>query len=149
VIDPLRISVEVACSAGHAFHIWTDRIDSWWPRDHTATTMARSSICLEKEIGGRLFERTPDGQEHLWGTVTSWQPPERFGYTWHIRRDAVDATDVDIRFVPVGDRTRIDIVHSGWERLGAGGPHWRDLNRGGWDGLLPHYVAFAESEAEQ
>lgn len=143
MIDPLRISFEVGCSAPHAFHIWTDRIDSWWPRNHTATNAAGSTISLEKHIGGRLFERAPDGQEHLWGTVTSWQPPERFGYRWHIRREPADATDVDIRFVPIGDRTRVDIVHSGWEKL-ADGANWRDLNRGGWDGVLPHFVAAAE-----
>ncbi|MHC5794900.1 SRPBCC domain-containing protein [Lacisediminihabitans sp. FW035] len=144
MIDPLRISFEVGCTAAHAFHIWTDRIDSWWPRNHTATNLAGSVIGLEKHVGGRLFERALDGQEHVWGTVTAWQPPERFAYRWHIRREPADATDVDIHFVPIGDRTRVDIVHSGWENLGAAGPNWRDLNRGGWDGVLPHFVTAAE-----
>jgi hypothetical protein len=144
VTDPLRISFEVACSAAHAFHVWTDRIDTWWPRDHTATSIPGASIRLEKRVGGRLFEKTPNGDEHLWGTVTAWSPPERFGYTWHLRRDAADATDVDIRFVPLGERTRVDIVHSGWERLGSEGPGWRDRNQGGWSGVLPHFRAEAE-----
>ena len=144
MIDPLRISFEVRCSVQHAFDTWTERIDAWWPRDHTATNQPGSAIVLEKRIGGRLFERTVDGVEHLWGTVTAWSPPGLFGYSWHIRRDAADATDVEIRFVPVDDRTRVEIVHSGWERLGEGGPHWRDLNQGGWDGVLPHYIAATE-----
>ena len=35
--------------------------------------------------------------------------------------------------------TRVDIVHTGWERLGADGRSWRDANAGGWNGLLPHF----------
>jgi hypothetical protein len=144
VIEPLRVSFEVACSATHAFHIWTDRIDSWWPKDHTATNEAGSQIRLEKRVGGRLFEVTPDGGEHLWGTVTTWEPSNRFGYDWHIRRDAADATDVQITFTQHGAITIVDIVHAGWERLGSNGPKWKDLNQGGWDGVLPHYIAEAE-----
>lgn len=59
VIEPLRLSFDVACSAAHAFVVWTDRIDAWWPRDHTATNDPRSVIRLEKRVGGRLFEVTP------------------------------------------------------------------------------------------
>ncbi|MCU1481519.1 MAG: Activator of Hsp90 ATPase 1 family protein [Subtercola sp.] len=147
VIEPLRISFDVACPAAHAFRIWTDRIDTWWPRDHTATNDAESVIRLEKRVGGRLFEVTPDGEEHLWGTVTVWQPSNRFGYDWHIRRDAADATDVQISFVSHGESTTVQIVHSGWERLGANGPTWKDLNRGGWNGVLPQYIAEAEKSS--
>ena len=62
-------------------------------------------------------------------------------YCWHIRRDRVDATDVEISFVALDDgTTRVDIVHTGWERLGTEGQAWRDANAGGWDGLLPHFI---------
>ena len=32
----------------------------------------------------------------------------------------------------------MEITHTGWERLGAEAETWRDANRGGWAGLLPH-----------
>lgn len=35
----------------------------------------------------------------------------------------------------------MDIVHSGWEGLGADAEGWRDANVGGWRGLLPYFVA--------
>jgi hypothetical protein len=38
------------------------------------------------------------------------------------------------------DRTRVDIVHDGWERLGAAGDDLRARNRSGWDTLLPHFI---------
>lgn len=60
-------------------------------------------------------------------------------YLWHLRRDRRDATDVEITFTAHVDGTLVTIVHSGWERLGAEGSQWRDRNRQGWAGLLPHY----------
>jgi hypothetical protein len=69
-------------------------------------------------------------------------------YLWHIRRDRADATDVEINFLHRGDGgTRVEIVHSGWDRLGADGATWRDANRGGWDGLLPHYLNACSTHA--
>ncbi len=145
MIEPLHISFEVDCPVEHAFDTWTSRIDDWWPADHTVSNDSTSTILLEREVGGRLYERTTDGSEFDWGRITQWDPPTDFGYTWHLRRDAADATDVMISFRPTRNRrTRVDIVHSGWERLGEGGQDWRDRNRGGWNTLLPHFVAASE-----
>jgi hypothetical protein len=141
MIAPLRLDFEVDCSAEHAFHTWTARIDRWWPTDHTASGQPDAHIVLEARVGGRIYERTADSTEHDWGEVTVWDPPRTLGYLWHFRRDRSDATDVLIRFVPVGPRTRIEIEHGGWERLGSEGPDWRERNFGGWQGLLPHFEA--------
>jgi hypothetical protein len=146
MIEPLSISFEVECSADHAFDTWTQRIDTWWPPEHKATEERHTTVVLERQLGGRLFERTPAGEEHEWGRVTTWEPRRRFGYLWHIRRDASDATDVEIRFSEVDEgRARVDILHSGWERLGDGGPDWRERNQGGWSGVIPYFVAAAET----
>jgi uncharacterized protein YndB with AHSA1/START domain len=145
VIDPIRLAFEVACPADHAFTTWTSRIGTWWPADHTATAEPGLAIVLEGRPGGRIYERTAGGVEHDWGEVTLWEPPRRLGYLWHLRRDRADATEVEIRFVDLdGARTRVEIEHRGWERLGAEGEAWRDRNFGGWSSLLPHYVRAAE-----
>jgi hypothetical protein len=144
VIEPIRIDFDVACPAAHAFEVWTGWIGRWWPADHTASGEANMTVILEGRRGGRIFERTAAGIEHDWGEVTIWEPPGRFGYLWHLRRDRGDATEVEIRFVDRGDETtRVEIEHRGWEALGAEGESWRDRNRGGWATLLPHFVAAA------
>lgn len=141
MIEPLRLSQEVGCSAEHAFHTWTSRFGTWWPRGHTVSDDPGAEVVLEPRVGGRIFERTAAGDEIDWGEVTLWDAPRRLGYRWHIRRDRADATDVEILFVALDDATtRIEIVHTGWERLGAGGQAWRDANAGGWSSLLPHFL---------
>jgi uncharacterized protein YndB with AHSA1/START domain len=146
MIEPIRLTLEVDCPADHAFEVWTGGISRWWPADHSVSAEPDLTVVLEGRPGGRIYERTRAGIEHAWGTVTIWEPPTRLGYTWHLRRDAADATQVEIRFVDRGDSTTLlEIEHRGWERLGAEGETWRDRNRGGWASLLPHFVAAAAS----
>lgn len=149
MIEPLKLSIKVSCSVQHAFDAWTAKIDSWWPTDHTVSGSSTAIVILEPMLGGRIFEREPSGLEHEWGEVTVWEPPFRLGYLWHIRRQRDDATDVEIRFVAVSDdETRVEIEHTGWERLGASAQDWRDRNAGGWGSLIPHFVSEAEKEQE-
>jgi uncharacterized protein YndB with AHSA1/START domain len=146
-IEPLRHAFRVDCSPEHAFMTWTERIATWWPSDHTASGERNLQVVLEGRIGGRIFERTGSGAEHDWGEVIAWEPPHRLMYTWHLRRDRADATEVEIRFMSEGDSTRVEIEHRGWERLGAEGKEWRDRNLGGWSTLLPHFIGAATSAA--
>lgn len=142
MIEPLHLSFEVACPAEHAFAVWTARIARWWPADHTVSGEAGLEVVIEPRVGGRIFERTAAGAEFDWGEVTLWEPPERLGYTWHLRRDHADATEVEVTFIDQGNATtRVEIAHRGWDRLGAQGPGWREATRSGWAGLLPHFSA--------
>jgi uncharacterized protein YndB with AHSA1/START domain len=142
VIEPLRLSLVVACPAEHAFNTWTTRATAWWPPDHTVSRQDSLEVVFEPRVGGRIFERTPAGMEIDWGEITAWEPPRRIAYLWHIAADRSNATDVEIVFNQLPDATtRVEIEHRGWERLGAKGQPWRDANRSGWDGVLPAYTA--------
>lgn len=143
--EPLRIAFDLDCSAEHAFAVWTARIGTWWPVDHTVTGQADADIVLQPGVGGRIYERTADGTEHEWGRVTLWEPPARLAYTWHLLQHPVNATEVEIRFLERGGATvRVEIEHRGWERLGTAGEERRAQNRGGWEALLPYYRAAIE-----
>ena len=103
------------------------------------------AVVLEPRVGGRIYERTVDGKEIDWGEVTTWEPPHRLSYLWHIRRDRSDATEVTLTFVDVGDgESRLEIVHTGWDRLGTDAARWRDANAGGWSSLLPHFLSVVD-----
>jgi hypothetical protein len=145
VIEPIRLAFEVACPPDHAFEVWTGRIGTWWPADHTVSGEPRLEVVLEPHRGGRIYERTAAGVEHDWGEVTVWKPPTQLAYLWHLGADRADATEVEIRFLAQGEAaTRIEIEHRGWQRLGAAADEWRDRNRIGWQTLLPHFLAAIE-----
>jgi uncharacterized protein YndB with AHSA1/START domain len=144
VIDPLRMSFDVACPPERAFDLWTARTGTWWPAAHTVSARPGVEVVIEPGVGGRIYERTPEGDEHDWGEVTAWDPPTHLSYLWHLRQDRADATEVEITFAAAegrGTGTRMSIVHRGWEALGARGAGRRELNQRGWDGLLPHFRA--------
>jgi uncharacterized protein YndB with AHSA1/START domain len=141
VIDPLHLSFDVASTVEHAFETWTARTSAWWPRSHTVAGEP-AEVVFEPAPGGRIYERAADGREADWGRIIEWDPPHRLVYSWHLRQDAADATEVEIRFdQSAAGGTTVTIEHRGWERLGAGGPDRRDANGRGWAGLLPHYQA--------
>jgi hypothetical protein len=72
-IAPVRKSITVPWQPEAAFRRFTAGMADWWP----------GATCeIEGRVGGRVFETGPDGAEHLWGTVTLWEPPRstRAGY---------------------------------------------------------------------
>ncbi len=143
--EPLEFAFEVDCRPATAFSMWTTRASMWWPPDHSVSGDRGLEVVFEEGVGGRIFERTPSGVEHQWGRITTWEPPSRLAYTWHLRFAPEDATDVEIRFVDVGEgRTRVEIVHDGWERLGERAPQRREGNRVGWTSIFPHFVETIE-----
>ncbi len=145
VTSPLRISFDVVCPPARAFELWTSRIGTWWPPDHSVSG-APVDVVMEAGVGGRIFERTGDGGEHEWGTITVWEPPHRLGYSWYIGRAASDATDVEVTFIDLGGQTLVEIEHRGWDRMGRDAELWRSRNRIGWETLLPHFSAYAGKE---
>lgn len=145
--DALQFSFDIACPQQQAFDLWTARASSWWPADHSVSGEHGLDVVFEGRVDGRVYERTPSGAEHEWGRVTEWEPPARLAFTWHFRATPGDFTLVEIRFVRTDDRrTKVEIEHTGWERLGEGAALRRDRNRDGWAEVLPHFVEAAGKE---
>jgi uncharacterized protein YndB with AHSA1/START domain len=141
VTEPLELAFEVGCPPAAAFTLWTTRASIWWPADHSVSGERGLQVVFEERVGGRIFERTPAGTEHEWGRVTAWDPPSRLAYTWHLHSAPEEATDVEIRFVGAGGgRTRVEIVHTGWDRLGEQAPQRREGNRLGWTSVFAHFA---------
>jgi uncharacterized protein YndB with AHSA1/START domain len=98
-------------------------------------------------VGGRWFERGEDGSECDWGKVLAWEPPDRIVLAWQIdaqwRFDVNLVTEVEVRFIPEGQTTRVELEHRNIERLGAQADEARAAldSSGGWSGLLERYAA--------
>jgi uncharacterized protein YndB with AHSA1/START domain len=139
-------TVTVNAPVERAFRVFTEEIHSWWPlRTHAVDTENSDRVILEGHEGGRLFERTPAGEEHVWGVVGAWDPPHRVGYSWYPGRGAETAQEVEVTFSPVGESTRVDVRHWGWEKLGDGMEPIVAEYTTGWDKVLGRYVEAANA----
>jgi uncharacterized protein YndB with AHSA1/START domain len=136
----LRKSIVVQCTPEHAFTVFTERISDWWPFDgHSIFDDNAEAVVFEPRVGGRVYERSAGGDEGLWGALTGWDPPRGFSMTWHPGRGEETAQELELRFSAEGGGTRVDLVHTGWERLGDRraeiGGHYDE----GWDFVLGRF----------
>ena len=140
----IRKSVTVSVPVERAFQVFTEEISTWWPlRTHAVDTERSDTVVMEARVGGRLFERTPDGDEQVWGTIVAWDPPHRVTYSWHPGRGEETAQEVEVSFTPEGGGTRVDIAHYGWEKLTGPIEDTLASYREGWEMVLGRYAESA------
>lgn len=143
-IPPIVKTITVRCAPATAFRVFTVDIGRWYP---LATSSINSAVdCrLEPHVGGRLYEIGADGQETLWGHVLDWSPPHALALSWQVKCSDEEAQRIDISFRAIPDGTEVQLVHSGWEKLKAHGPEWRDKYDGGWAEVFERrFKTFAE-----
>ena len=139
-IEALRKALVVACSPERAFEVFTCEIGSWWPLgEHSIGGDKITEVVFEGALGGRIFERHSDGGEGEWGRVLEWDPPHRFAMSWYPGHNPAEATELEVRFAPEGDGTRVELEHRGWEILGDRAAESRSGYDNGWDAVLGHY----------
>jgi hypothetical protein len=147
-IAPVRKSVVVDATPAEAFDTFTAGIDRWWPRSHGIGAAPLVSSVIEPFVGGRWYTTHADGSECVVGHFSVWQPGERFVVSWEISADwkpdarAAFASEVEVRFTAeTPGRTRVDLEHRNFERMGAvPGEKMRSGVDGGWPGLLALYA---------
>ena len=87
---PLTMSFDVACSAEHAFTVWTSGIGTWWPPDHTVTGQARSAAATRIEI-------EHSGWEQLGAAGREWRDRNQAGWQTLLPHFAAAATTGEAR----------------------------------------------------
>lgn len=155
-MDPVRKTITVKATPEHAFRVFTEGVDSWWPRQHHIGTAEMKKNIIEGRTGGRCYSEQTDGTEAPWGSVLVWDPPKRVLLAWQItpqwkfEPDLSKASEVEVSFTPEsGGHTRVDLNHQYWERHGENAETMRTAvgGDGGWGGLLRLFTEAAEKVA--
>jgi uncharacterized protein YndB with AHSA1/START domain len=142
---PVRKSIVVHVPVEDAFEVFTEEMDSWWPRTHHIGKSPMRRIAVEGRSGGRCFTEQEDGTECDWGRVLLWEPPRRFVFAWQITHewgyepDLSKSSEVEVSFFPLsGDTTRVEVEHRHLERHGRGGEPMRTAvdAPNGWGTIL-------------
>jgi uncharacterized protein YndB with AHSA1/START domain len=137
VIEAVRKTVTVDCVVEEAFRLFTADADSWWPvASHSIHGDAVQEVVFEEKEGGEVFELTAEGEKGHWATVITWEPPSRLVLAWNILEREAVPTEVEIRFLPDGNRTRVELEHRGWESLAERAAEKRESYDHGWGQIL-------------
>jgi uncharacterized protein YndB with AHSA1/START domain len=142
----IRKSVTIDRSVEDAFRLYTEQLATWWPLStHSVEKENVETVIFEAHEGGRFYERAKNGDEHAWGTILVWDPPRRIVHSWHPGRGEDTAQEVELTFKPDGDGTRVELVHTGWERLGDRMRETMASYEKGWDKVLGRYEEAANA----
>ena len=143
-------TIQVKVSPERAFEVFAARMGEWWHKEHSiAAGTTQMDVIIEPRAGGRWFELGADGSEHPWGHVIAYEPPRRLLLAWQLNRDFdLDpelVTEVEVRFEPDGDGTRVHFEHRLLERMGEGVAEQFEAMDGGWGMLLELFAAQASA----
>jgi uncharacterized protein YndB with AHSA1/START domain len=140
VIEVIRKTVTVECAVEEAFRVFTADALSWWPVKTHSIHEAVDEIVFEPRVGGAVYEIGTNGERGHWATVLEWEPPHRLVLAWNILEREGDLTEVEVRFLPEGEATRVELEHRGWENVEVDGPAKRGNYDTGWDAVLAEYA---------
>ena len=138
-VEAVRKTVTVDCVVEEAFRVFTADATSWWPLDtHSLYGEKSKEVVFEQRGGGEVYELTGEGEKGHWATVLVWDPPSRLVLAWEVS-PGVRGTEVEVRFLPEGEGTRVELEHRGWERVSEHAPAKRTDYDTGWDHVLGVY----------
>ncbi|MBL8687645.1 MAG: SRPBCC family protein [Rhodospirillaceae bacterium] len=144
---PVRRSVTVKASPARAFEVFTAEFGRWWPKGHHIGKSPMSGGVIEPKAGGRWYEVCEDGSQCNWGKVLAWEPPMRLVLAWQLNAafqyDPSFFTEVEVRFTPEGEATRVDLEHRNLERFGSDAEKLATSigADSGWLSILQSYAA--------
>ena len=136
--------------------MFTDGIDTWWPREHHIGKLPLKRVIVESKNGGRCYSEQTDGSEIDWGSVLVWDPPRRLVLAWKINGnweyepEVAKSSEVEIRFTPQPDgSTRVDLEHRFFDRLGPAGAAMSAMVESpqGWGDTLRRFAETAEKSS--
>jgi uncharacterized protein YndB with AHSA1/START domain len=147
-----KAAVEVPCDPDTAFEVFTAQIGTWWKRGtrYWNDSAKGRELRFEPYVGGRLVEvyDLDTGEGFEVGRVLVWEPGKRLVFTW--RQDdwaPSEFTEVEVRFEPTGNTTRVTVEHGGWDRVPAVGAGASEDYGNGWAELLGFYAPAASAAA--
>jgi uncharacterized protein YndB with AHSA1/START domain len=143
---PVRRSIRVNAAPEKAFEVFTSGMSRWWIKSHSINKSPLKEVIMEPRAGGRWYEIGEDGSQCEWGKVLAWEPPGRLLIAWQVNGqwqfDPAIVTEVEVRFVPDGEGTQVELEHRHLERLGVAAEQTRAAldSAEGWQGLLERFA---------
>lgn len=139
--DELVRTIHLDCSVEHAFAVFTEMVDLWWPRGHRK--YRDGTLRLEPADNGALIDRATDGTEWIMGRVVAIDPPRRLTLDWY-PGSAAAPTSVEISFAHAAGGSTITVIHRPLPDSQTIWPVRAATFAAGWDAVLPAVKSCAE-----
>jgi activator of Hsp90 ATPase-like protein len=134
---PVVVDITVEAPVQDAWRTFTEDLGSWWPvLRHSIGEKRVTEVLMEGKTGGRVFERWDNGEEYVWADILEWDEPTKLALSWHPNPEATTATELEVRFEPVAEGTRVTLEHRGWESLGELAAEARESYETEWPSVL-------------
>ena len=120
MMSRILVSLRVAATPERAFCVFVHDIGAWWRPNGLFgfTTRPPGVLAFEPELGGRFTETFGDGEVFEIGRIIAWEPGVLLAFTWRQASFAPDqVTQVEVRFDPIGEETRVTVEHIGWDTI--------------------------------
>ena len=140
--ESTEVTTDIVVDApiAHVFDVFTNRMDTWWDKDHHLLEVPIAEMVFEPHVGGHIIDRGVDGSECRWARVLAYEPPAlvRFSWDinvqWQLETDPAKASEVEFTFVELApNRTHVTLTHRHLDRHGEGWQAMRDAVAKGWD----------------
>ena len=151
MIPNINKELVIAASQETCFYVFTQKMDSWWPRDYHVGSCPMREMMLEAKPEGRWYTLHEDGSEVNVGKVLTWSPYDLLVLNWQIdanfQYDPAVTTEVEVQFIPEGlGVTRVTLEHKDLDRLGEGGKSIDSMDEG-WGFIMNLYKGVTEVES--
>jgi uncharacterized protein YndB with AHSA1/START domain len=122
VSSSVLVAIRVKAAPERAFDAFTAEIGQWWVHnpEFRFTPREPGVLSFEPGEGGRLIETREGGKVFEVGRISVWEPGHRLVFGWRPAGFTPDQyTEVEVRFEPVGEETRVSVEHRGWDAIPA------------------------------
>ena len=139
--DAVTVSTSVAVDPETAFDVFTTEVDAWWrtgPK-YRMDAKRNGAMRFEPYVGGRFLEVYDDATRDAFeiGKILVWKPGDRLVFEWRGSNfEADQKTEVEVRFEPSDEGTRVTLEHRGWDALPQDAPARHRLPEAEFYGLL-------------
>jgi len=120
VTSKVFISLRVPVDPTRAFEAFTREISSWWRPNHLfqITPQGDGELAFEPGTAGRLITHLSNGEIFEIGRISVWEPGKCLVFSWRQASFSPEqSTEVEVRFEPVGNETRVSIEHRAWDTI--------------------------------
>lgn len=141
LLEPIQRSIDVPTNQQAAFERFTSQFGDWWPRySHSIGGRRIKRLVFECRVGGLIYEEHHDGTRMLWGKVTVFDAPHHVAFTFHPSLKESDAQLIEVRFLPDGAGTRVELTSAGWGEISKAAQRAYGAYRLNWGAALARFA---------